>query len=129
MEFKSALFNLSSLSLPSFYDSDARSEIASSLADIPLESKPKMEDIWLLTDGFVDVNASKYVSWDSFLNDRFKEPRTAYLTEAGPHVFDAAVEAQRDAVGAGDNSSNVLHTDLFCMVGAFSAHIRPKNEA
>ncbi|KAI9763336.1 MAG: hypothetical protein M1840_000601 [Geoglossum simile] len=111
VDVESALFNISALP---FYDSDTPSEITSSV-DIDPPPEAGTEDIWRLVDEIVDSNPAKYISWDSFLGSEHKEPPTAYITEAGPGVFDAALKLRAYALSPEDGIDNILRTDVFCM--------------
>jgi hypothetical protein len=119
VDFDSALFNASTLPFQSFCDSDTHSEITSSQdADQPLEAEPETDDIWQLADEYAEPNPTRCVSWDSFLDLRFKEPATAYITEAGPKVFDAALKLYVHASPSGDGIDNILREDIFYSVCA-----------
>ncbi|KAH0534033.1 hypothetical protein FGG08_007368 [Glutinoglossum americanum] len=114
IDLDSALFHNSTLPSQSFYDSDTPSEITSlPETDQSLATEPETDDIWQLANDFVEPNPIKYVSWDAFLNLHFKEPTTAYITEAGPGIFDAAIKLHIHASPPADGIDNILHTDVF----------------
>ena len=50
------------------------------------------EDVWTCLQNIRDDRVStNFKSWETFYDKPFQEPKTAFLSEAGPHVFDAAV--------------------------------------
>lgn len=52
-------------------------------------------DIWILTDNNgCDQIERIYGSWEKFYDGNFQEPRSAYISEAGPGVFDAVLALQ-----------------------------------
>jgi hypothetical protein len=57
------------------------------------------EDIWTLPDITRPKISAVLTSWDSFLHPSHLEPRTTYLSEAGPRAFDAALDEALRKVG------------------------------
>ncbi|KAI9783787.1 MAG: hypothetical protein M1839_003123 [Geoglossum umbratile] len=114
IDAESVLFNAFALPFQPFYDSDAPSEITSSVdADQP-RSPEAGTDIWQLADDIIELNSAKHISWDAFLDSGHKEPVTAYITEAGPSVFDAALELRVHAPSPEDGVDNILQAGAFC---------------
>lgn len=69
-------------------------------------------DIWARSSE-QPLKEAKFLSWDSFEDQFFREPPTPYITEAGPQVFDAALEAVF-------NTGNVDHIIIESRVYAVS---------
>ncbi len=69
-------------------------------------------DIWLLPDE-LPVAVANYQSWDTFENEEFKEPRTAYITEASPSIFDTAIAAREDYLGIGNTDHVVVDAQVY----------------
>jgi hypothetical protein len=59
------------------------------------------------------LETANFQSWDGFENDRAKEPPTAYITEAGPSLFDTATAADYDPLHVGNTSNLVVETKTF----------------
>lgn len=57
------------------------------------------EDIWTLPDITQPKISAALTSWDNFLQPSYLEPRTTYLSEAGPRAFDAALDEALRKVG------------------------------
>lgn len=58
----------------------------------------------------------RYQTWDSFLVSDGNDPKNPYLTEAGPHVFDAALELHQNDVWSPKEAGTVVRTDVFTIV-------------
>lgn len=53
------------------------------------------EDIWALPDSDVKAQTPfEFKSWEKFFDKSFQEPRSVYISEAGPRAFDTALAAQ-----------------------------------
>jgi len=60
------------------------------------------DDVWQVALELGPANKDvAFFSWEAFENPGHTEPRTAYLTEAGPHAFDAALAADESKIAAG----------------------------
>ncbi|KAL9083287.1 MAG: hypothetical protein Q9165_008593 [Trypethelium subeluteriae] len=70
---------------------DVESLDSSGFSSDPENSKPaEHEDIWEVAFDLGPVNKDVfYYSWEAFHNPRHDEPISAYVSEAGPSVFDA----------------------------------------
>jgi Gamma tubulin complex component C-terminal/Gamma tubulin complex component N-terminal len=87
-----------SLKLDSFVESTSSSEIGEAAADDVLaRDVDACDDVWSWKDVIDSNREHKLVDWDTFLNPRAEKPWSAYLSEAGPTVFDAvlAIDASR----------------------------------
>ncbi|KAM3077232.1 hypothetical protein ACMFMG_003304 [Clarireedia jacksonii] len=69
-------------------------------------------DIWTRA-GEDSLEPAKLQSWDAFTTVEFHEPETAYLTEAGPRVFDTALKAAEDFLHAGNTQYVVVDAKAF----------------
>lgn len=75
--------------------------------------KKEFEDIWSLDDITKATDQPRtFKSWDAFPNQNFVEPVSAYLSEAGPRGYDAALNFQASNTGL-ENSGRVAQTDAF----------------
>ncbi|KAG0649341.1 hypothetical protein D0Z07_4388 [Hyphodiscus hymeniophilus] len=61
----------------------------------------------------VPLKSANYQSWDEFEDERVKEPRTAYITEAGPGIFDAAIEADFDSLHVGNRGNPIIEGRIY----------------
>ncbi|KAL9004248.1 MAG: hypothetical protein Q9188_002938 [Gyalolechia gomerana] len=76
-------------------------ELSSSLSEFGENARPDdlLEDLWSAQDILKPRKPQvESKSWERFHDKSFKEPRNVYISEAGPRVFDAAME-----FGAGQN--------------------------
>lgn len=70
-----------------------QSSVTSSIDQIELRDIIQ-EDVWSLLPSFDNnVDHARLKSWETFYNRDFYEPRTIFISEAGPRVFDAALAA------------------------------------
>lgn len=69
-------------------------------------------DIWMVA-GEIQVTAANYRSWDSFESNKYAEPYTPYLAEAGPLVFDAAIAGDRDYLHVGNVGYAVVDSKVY----------------
>ncbi|KAK2764317.1 hypothetical protein FQN54_009009 [Arachnomyces sp. PD_36] len=77
------------------------------------EDDKEIEDIWSLEDiTKPSQQPQTFKSWDSFPNQDFVEPVSAYLSEAGPRGYDAALAFQATNTGL-ENSGRIAQTDAF----------------
>lgn len=77
------------------------------------EIEKEIGDIWSLEDITKPVDQPKaFRSWDAFPNQDFVEPVSAYLSEAGPKGYDAALAFQATNTGL-ENSGRVAQSDPF----------------
>jgi hypothetical protein len=95
------------------------------IADVPLpegstlssdpepQHEEQEEDIWkiALDVGPLDKDIS-YYTWETFQNQDYKEPRSAYISEAGPQAFDAALQVHAKESGK-MSTQNVIKPDIF----------------
>ncbi|RAL59719.1 hypothetical protein DID88_000351 [Monilinia fructigena] len=70
-------------------------------------------DIWMIQEQEPYQEPVNYQSWDSFTIEDYHEPQTAYLTEAGPRVFDTALAAEEDSLKVGNNLHDVVDSKVF----------------
>ncbi len=68
-------------------------------------------DIWSFPFDLEEQTATKLKSWETFYNKAFREPRTTYLSEGGPKVFDAILAAQDD-----DTEDGEVGRDSGCVI-------------
>ncbi len=59
--------------------------------DESIQNDDMLEDVWSLKDVVSGTRENKLVNWGTFLDPQAEEPRTAYLSEAGPKCFDAVL--------------------------------------
>jgi hypothetical protein len=78
----------------------------------PRDVKEEDLDIWLLPNDY-SIPAASYHSWDSFDNDKDKKPRTSYITEAGPTIFDAALGGDPDDLPVGNSDTAVVDSKIY----------------
>ena len=55
---------------------------------------PETVDIWSFPLDVEEQTTPKLRSWETFYNKTFQEPRSAYISEGGPQIFDAILAAQ-----------------------------------
>jgi hypothetical protein len=82
--------------------SSAQSDFEATYAEDATSKKDRLdydEDIWTLPDITRPKISAALTSWDSFLQPSHLEPRTIYLSEAGPRAFDAALDEALRKVG------------------------------
>jgi hypothetical protein len=70
------------------------------------------DDIWLIPQD-VRPTIANYQSWDEFEDERTKEPPTAYITEAGPRLFDTAIAADFDPLHVGNTGNAVVDAKIY----------------
>jgi hypothetical protein len=64
--------------------------------------EPAEEDVWQFARELGPANTdTAFFSWETFAQPARVEPPTAYLTEAGPHAYDAALAADDAKTPAG----------------------------
>jgi hypothetical protein len=59
------------------------------------------------------LKTANYQTWDEFDNERTKEPPTAYITEAGPRLFNNAIAADYDPLHVGNTGNPVVEPKLY----------------
>ena len=72
---------------------------------------PETVDIWSFPLDVEEQTTSKLKSWETFYNKTFQEPRTAYISEGGPQVFDAILAAQD-----GDRKDGGIGRESGCVI-------------
>jgi Gamma tubulin complex component C-terminal/Gamma tubulin complex component N-terminal len=78
----------------------------------PTVEEEQLSNIWtLLGDG--PLEEAKYLSWDSFEEQDYKEPHTGYITEAGPQVFDAALADVSDLFNIENVDNIIIETRVY----------------
>ena len=68
-------------------------------------------DIWSSQLDLEEQNTPKLRSWEFFYNKTFQEPRTTYVSESGPQVYDAILAAQD-----GDRENGEIGRDSGCLI-------------
>lgn len=72
---------------------------------------PETLDIWSFPLDLGEQRIPKLKSWETFYDKTFQEPRTIYISEHGPQVFDAILATQdgdTDDTGIGRNSKCII---------------------
>ena len=81
--------------------------------DIP-ESVP--EDVWCfpVPSENQETRLAKLKTWEVFCDASFQEPRSVYISEAGPEAFDAALAAPAADIGGprSQTSGRVIHSEV-----------------
>ena len=80
------------------------------ISDLPDVESSESGDIWLLTEDNL-AKSAEYQSWDAFDSHSTKQPDSAYITEAGPLIFDSAVA--EDYLGIGNTNHAVLDSNVY----------------
>ncbi|OCL13039.1 hypothetical protein AOQ84DRAFT_385678 [Glonium stellatum] len=83
---------------------------------VSIETEPQgdEEDIWELTLNLGPVDKdSRFFTWEHFESPWCAEPRSAYVSEAGPQVFDAALQLHIQADEQSNLPGKVLVFDVF----------------
>lgn len=80
--------------------------------DMPDAPQQLEEDIWLIPQE-VPLKTANYQSWDEFEDERAREPPTAYITEAGPSLFDTAIAADFDPLHVGNTGNPVVEAKIY----------------
>ncbi|KAI9816212.1 MAG: hypothetical protein M1827_001813 [Pycnora praestabilis] len=71
-------------------------------------------DIWRFSGADLEARKDPHLhSWDRFLNSDSREPRTTYISEAGPQAFDAALELQARNNVSEHSAGDVLQSRIF----------------
>jgi len=68
--------------------------------------------MWLFP-GDPTLQVAGYQSWDNFNDERTEEPYTAYITEAGASIFDAAVSADLDYLHVGNRGNPIVDSKIY----------------
>ncbi|KAF2430006.1 hypothetical protein EJ08DRAFT_716232 [Tothia fuscella] len=80
-----------------------------SVASLETVTDGEEEDVWrLCPDGHVG-NEAKLLSWESFGQKEYHEPRSAYISEAGPGAFDVALQEKEQRKAA----RKVIQSDVY----------------
>ncbi|TQS36716.1 hypothetical protein Golomagni_02825 [Golovinomyces magnicellulatus] len=58
-------------------------------------------------------NIAKSKSWDSTDNPQYEGIITPYIIEAGPFIFDAAIEASENYLGFANNNYTLINSNIF----------------
>ncbi|KAK8217342.1 hypothetical protein M8818_001595 [Zalaria obscura] len=67
------------------------------------------EDIWnVASHADIPAKAPALRTWEGFLDEQHAEPVSAYLSEVGPGVFDAALQQEEKGTAAASASDDVL---------------------
>jgi hypothetical protein len=85
---------------------------AQDIPDTQEEAAATDPDIWAVGLEPI-VSSAKYQSWDVFEEVDFVEPPTAYITEAGPDIFDCALADKEDILGLGNSKYELVDTEAF----------------
>ena len=81
------------------------SSISSTAESLDL-SDPLEADTWSFPESDEkEQTPAKLKTWETFYDNGFNEPRTVYISETGPRVFDAALVAEADNPGSCSTSS------------------------
>ncbi|KAH8585573.1 Spc98 family-domain-containing protein [Bisporella sp. PMI_857] len=83
-----------------------------SMPSIPQPVEEDDVDIWLFPQD-LPLKIADYQSWDSFDNEKAKNLHSPYITEAGPAIFDAAVEATRDYLQVNNTGHKVVNARVY----------------
>lgn len=59
------------------------------------------------------LKGENYLSWDAFEDQAHEEPHTAYITEAGPGIFDAALADESDILRIGNTKHLVIKSRVY----------------
>jgi hypothetical protein len=59
------------------------------------------------------LKGANYLSWDTFEDQVHEEPHTAYITEAGPGIFDAALANESDVLRIGNTKHLVIKPSIY----------------
>jgi hypothetical protein len=108
-------FNLPKLSFGPAENVSTRSystESFKAIPDLPEPESGESGDIWLLPEEN-PVKVASYQSWDGFDSHSTKAPITAYITEAGPSIFDTAVVADEDYLRIGNTGHAILDSKVY----------------
>jgi Gamma tubulin complex component C-terminal/Gamma tubulin complex component N-terminal len=102
-----------SIGLDSFAGSTSSSEIGEAAVDDGLaRDVDKYDDVWSWEDVIDGNREYKLVNWDAFMNPRAEKPRSAYLSEAGPTVFDAVLSIDASYAGTELPKAVAQHEDF-----------------
>ncbi|KAF8477234.1 Spc98 family-domain-containing protein [Kalaharituber pfeilii] len=71
------------------------------------------EQLWLDPESSRPIKKPRYHTWDSFLVPNGNDPVNPYLTEAGSHVFDAALELHQNDIYSPNEAGTVIRSDIF----------------
>jgi hypothetical protein len=82
------------------------------LPDAPELQEGEADDIWLIPQG-IPLKAVNYQSWDIFCDEQAREPPPAYITEAGPRLFDTAIEADFDPLHVGNTRNPIVEAKIY----------------
>ncbi|KAI9746236.1 MAG: hypothetical protein M1818_000917 [Claussenomyces sp. TS43310] len=77
--------------------------------------RPQLDDesdVWMVHDGKL-MEPAKYLSWDVFEDHMVEEPSNSYITEAGPHILDAALADKTDIFNIGIQHYLVIDASIY----------------
>jgi hypothetical protein len=87
-------------------------DVPKDVPDTPQLQEEEPYDIWLIPHG-KPLKTANYQTWDEFENEQMQEPPSAYITDAGPRLFDAAVAADFDPLHLGNTDNPVVETKVW----------------
>ncbi|KAI9684387.1 MAG: hypothetical protein M1829_002197 [Trizodia sp. TS-e1964] len=92
-------------------------DLESDIGSTPLHSEScdlseDSEDIWINAPKSWDAKEANFNSWELYLDAKYKEPAPAYLSEAGPGIFDAAMRLWPSI--SNGKESMILEQKFYC---------------
>jgi hypothetical protein len=76
---------------PSLESTSASENGEAVLSEKPAQEDEAGNDVWSWNEVIIGAVENKLATWESFLKPQAEEPRSAYLSEAGPVCFDAFI--------------------------------------
>jgi hypothetical protein len=59
------------------------------------------------------LKGADYLSWDAFEDQAYEEPHTAYITEAGPGIFDAILADESDVLSIRNTKHLIIKSHIY----------------
>jgi hypothetical protein len=76
------------------------------------KAEEQEEELWMGLNT-EPLKAANYLSWDTFEDQAHEEPHTAYITEAGPGIFDAALAHESDVLRVGNTKHLIIKSRIY----------------
>lgn len=79
--------------------------------DLPKDEE-QAEELWMFQN-VEPLEGARFLSWDVFEDQAHGEPHSAYITEAGPEMFDAALAGESDVLSLGNTKHLIIKSRVY----------------
>jgi hypothetical protein len=76
------------------------------------KEEEQTEELWMFQHD-EPLKEPHFLSWDVFEDQAHEEPQTAYITEAGPRTFDAALAHESDILGVKNTKHLIIKSRIY----------------